>query len=937
VRATSLLDRFHRRAVANAAAPRTAVAWHSLPIEEVRSRLGCGPAGLDTAEAARRLALHGPNVLPREPPPSPWWIAARQLSSPLMLVLLVAAAASLAIGDVQDAVLIAIVVAIDAGLGGWQQLKAERSSRALDRLLETRATVSRDGTVCDLPADRIVPGDLVWLESGDRVPADARIVTAHGLEVDESLLTGESLPVTKDAGWRGDPAAPLADRLDMVFAGTIVTHGRGTGVVTATAADTAIGEVAVIPTAAGMPPLVARMEHFTRSIALAVLVAAATVGLLGVTVGHQRVSDMLLFAVALAVSVIPEGLPVSLTVALSIATARMATRGVIVRRLEAVEGLGSCTMIASDKTGTLTCNELTVTAVELPEAATRPGTTDGAVPHRIAVAGQGFAPDGGVPDGGGPEDRARLRELATCAVLCNEATLHRRDGVWTWRGDSVDVALLTLGAKLGLEREPLLAEFPQFDAVPFEPEHRFAATFHDSAAGRFACIKGAPEAVLPLCDDARHALAARQSQATAMAAEGLRVLALARGRVDTTSTAPRHHHLLPAIRDVTFLGFVGLLDPLRPAAADAVRRCRAAGVRVVMITGDHRLTSLAIARQLGLAETEADVITGDELARLSPAGFAAAVRDAVVFARVTPRQKLDIVTAARAAGHFVAVTGDGANDAPALRAANIGVAMGRGGTDVARDAAGIVISDDNFATLVAGIEEGRIAYDNVRKVILLLVSTGAAELVLVTLSVATGTPLPLTAAQILWLNLVTNGIQDVALAFEPGQGDELRRPPRPPREPIFDHVMAARVAVSAVTMGVAAYVVFRLWLGDAAGEEATRSTSAVAAARNATLLAMVLLENVHLGNCRSETRSAFSSPPWRSPFLLVGTLVAVAVHLIAMHLPFTQRVLGVSPLPVDEWLFLAGIAATILPAVELHKWWCRRTTREELPMPREPA
>lgn len=932
----SLLDRFRAGATASEATTRQheCVAWHSLPIDEVRSRLRSDPTGLTATEAARRLALHGPNVLPREPPPSPWRIAARQLSSPLVLVLVAAAAASLAIGDVQDAVLIAIVVAIDAGLGAWQQLKAERSSRALDRLLETRATVSRDGTVRELPADGIVPGDLVWLESGDRVPADARIVTAHGLDVDESLLTGESLPVTKDAGWRGDPAAPLADRLDMVFAGTIVTHGRGTGIVTATAADTALGEVAVTPTAAGTPPLVARMERFTRSIAVAVLAAAVTVGLLGVTVGHQRVSDMLLFAVALAVSVIPEGLPVSLTVALSIATARMAARGVIVRRLEAVEGLGSCTMIASDKTGTLTCNELTVTAVELPEAEPRHAAGAAGGPRRITVAGEGFAPDGAVVDDGGPEARARLRELAVCAVLCNEATLHRRDDAWTWRGDSVDVALLTLGAKLGLERDALLAEFPQFDAVPFEPEHRFAATFHDSPSGRFACIKGAPEAVLPLCDDARHALAARQAQATAMAAEGLRVLAIARGRVDTDATAaPRHHHLLPAIRDVSLLGFVGLLDPLRPAARDAVRRCRAAGVRVVMITGDHRLTSLAIARQLDLAETEADVITGDELARLSPAGFAAAVRDAVVFARVTPRQKLDIVTAARAAGHFVAVTGDGANDAPALKAANIGVAMGRGGTDVARDAAGIVISDDNFATLVAGIEEGRIAYDNVRKVILLLVSTGAAEMVLVALSVATGVPLPLTAAQILWLNLVTNGIQDVALAFEPGHGDELRRPPRPPREPIFDRVMAARVAVSAVTMGVAAYAVFRLWLGDAAGDAATHSSSAVAAARNATLLAMVLLENVHLGNCRSETRSAFSSPPWRSPFLLVGTLVAVAVHLVAMHLPLTQRVLGVAPLPVDEWLLLAAIAVTILPVVELHKWWCRRWRTDWAPRP----
>ena len=889
-------------------------------------RLESGHAGLSAAKAARRLAAYGANSLPRDELPPLWRIAIQQIASPLMLVLIAAAVASLAIGDAKDAALIAAVVAIDAALGAWQQLKADRSSRALEKLLEIQAVVTRDGIVREVPADEIVPGDLVWIESGDRVPADGRLVTAHCLEVDESLLTGESLPVAKDAGSICPTAASLADRLDMIFAGSTVTRGRASAVVTATATNTAVGELAVDVAAApaGTPPLVARMERFTRSIAVAVLAAAAAVGLLGVAFGRHGLADMFLFTVALAVSVIPEGLPVSLTIALSIATGRMASRGVIVRRLAAVEGLGSCTMIATDKTGTLTCNELTVTTVELPE-----GDTMSATPHRIAVSGEGFAPVGHVLDAGliDAETMDDLRGLAACAALCNEASLHQREGRWTWRGDSVDVAILSLGAKLGLQREPLLDACPQIDAVPFEPEHRFAATFHDSPQGRIACIKGAPEAVLPMCDDRRDALPSRQSRAAALAAEGLRVLAIARGRVDTDSDAssPHHHHLLPAVDDIAFLGFVGLVDPLRPGVREAVRRCRAAGVRVVMITGDHRLTALAIARQLDLAQSESDVITGEELSRLPPVGFAAAVRTAVVFARVTPRQKLAIVEAAREAGHFVAVTGDGANDAPALRAANIGVAMGRGGTDVARDAAGLVISDDNFATIVAGIEEGRIAYDNVRKVIFLLVSTGAAEMVLVTLSVATGSPLPLTAAQLLWLNLVTNGIQDVALAFEPGQGDELLRPPRPPDEPIVDRVMMARVAVSALVIGATAFAVFRLWLvgteGDAA---ASQSTAAIAAARNATLLAMVLFENVHLGNCRSENRSAMASPPWRSPLLLVGTLVALAVHVLAMHLPITQEILEIGPLAGRDWLVLVVVATTILPAVELHKWWCRR-------------
>ena len=905
--------------------------WHALSIDDALHRLASGQAGLSAAEAARRLAIVGRNALPREPLPAVWRLAIGQLANPLMLLLLSAALVSLAIGNTKDAAIIAVVIAIDACLGTWQEAKANRSSRALEKLLQIRAAVSRGGTVCEIPAEEVVPGDLLWLESGNRVPADARLIAAHGIEADESLLTGESLPVRKDAAWTGSAEAALADRLNMVHAGSIITRGRASALVVATGPRTSVGELAIDVAArpAGKPPLVARMERFTRSVAVAVVAAATTIGLLGIAVG-QRPQEMFLFAVVLAVSAIPEGLPVSLTIALAIATGRMAARGAIVRRLPAVEGLGSCTLIATDKTGTLTCNELTVTTVELP-------ATRAAPPDRLSVDGHGFVPTGAVLRNGRAlplmHDRLtttaepRLHALAACGVLCNEATLHHRDGAWTWRGDAVDVALLSLGVKLGLEREALLAEAPQFDELPFEPEHRFAATFHRFANGRMACVKGAPEAVLPMCADSHDLLTAWHGRATALAAEGLRVLALAQGRVPEAGSA---HRVPPPLADLDFLGFIGLGDPLRPGVREAVRRCGTAGIRVVMITGDHRLTSLAIARQLDLAHDDADVVTGGELSTMTPDRFTEKVRTARVFARVTPRQKLQIVEAARAAGHFVAVTGDGVNDAPALRAANIGVAMGKGGTDVAREAAGLVISDDNFATIVAGIEEGRIAYDNVRKVIFLLVSTGAAEMVLVTLAVATGSPLPLTAAQLLWLNLVTNGIQDVALAFEPGQGDELDRPPRPPDEPIFDRAMVGRIAISAMVMGVAAFVVFRVWLGggsQAGAAHAATGTAALSAARHATLLVMVLFENVHLANCRSETRSAFSSPPWKSPLLFAGTLAALAVHLLAMHWPPAQKVLDVAPASGREWLVLAAVAATILPAVELHKWWCRQPRR----------
>jgi len=905
--------------------------WHSLPIDEVLRRIGSDRDGLPSAEAARRLSLFGRNTLPREPLPTVWRLALRQLTNPLMLLLAAAAAGSIATGDTKDAVIILVVIAIDAFLGTWQEAKANRSSRALEKLLHVRAAVSRGGTVCDIPAEEVVPGDLLWIESGNRVAADARLISSYGLEIDESLLTGESLPVRKDATANSPSDSALADRLGMVFAGSIVSRGRASAVVVATGLRTSVGELAidVAMRPAGQPPLVARMERFTRSIAVVVVAAATVIGLLGVAVGQQP-REMFLFAVVLAVSAIPEGLPVSLTIALAIATGRMAARGAIVRRLPAVEGLGSCTLIATDKTGTLTCNELTATVVALPA-----GAADSPSAERLTVSGQGFAPIGAVLRDGLPisleqspaatTTEPRLRALVTCGLLCNEATLHHRDGAWTWRGDAVDVALLSLGVKLGLARESLLAEMPQCDALPFEPEHRFAATFHAVPHGRVACVKGAPEAVLPMCHGDPALQSVWHTQATAIAAEGLRVLALAHGRMPSTAPVPI---ALPALAGLDFLGFVGLADPLRPGAREAIQRCGNAGIRVVMITGDHRLTSLAIARQLELAHDDTAVITGRELANLSPEQFTASVGTARVFARVTPRQKLQIVEAARAAGHFVAVTGDGVNDAPALRAANLGVAMGKGGTDVAREAAGLVISDDNFATIVAGIEEGRIAYDNVRKVIFLLVSTGAAEMVLVTLAVATGSPLPLTAVQLLWLNLVTNGIQDVALAFEPGQGDELDRPPRPPDEAVFDRVMLQRIVLSAVVIGAASFTVFRLWLGIVPVADADHdAATTLAAARNATLSVMVLFENVHLANCRSETRSAFELPLWRSPLLLAGTLAALAVHLVAMHWTPARALLDVAPVSGREWLLLMTVAATILPAIELHKAWRRLPLR----------
>lgn len=882
--------------------------WHARPLGELFQQLHASEAGLTSKEAQTRRERYGPNRLPQQPPPSGWELLLRQFQSPLIYVLLAAAVVSLLAGDFKDAGFIAIVLAINALIGGYQEWRAEQSSRALQQLLHIHASVLRDGEVRELDAEEVVPGDVVWLESGNRVPADLRLLSSRGLEVDESLLTGESLPVAKNPAWLGDESTPAADRLNMGYAGSIVVRGRAKGLVVATGTQTLVGQLAVdvLSTTGGKPPLLERMEKFAHTIASAVLASVAAVSVLGILFHGYSLTEMFLFGVALAVSAIPEGLPAALTVALAVATSRMARRGVIVRRLAAVEGLGSCTMIASDKTGTLTCNELTVKDVRLPD-----GT-------ELEVRGEGFAPAGEVLRGGRKvqaDDVETLRHLARTAVLCNEGDLHLRDDEWIWRGDPTDVALLSFGHKLGLQREELLDEFPQVGAIPFEPEHQFAATFHEMEGDIRTFVKGAPERVLAMCDWGGEASRrqAMQELAESLAAEGYRVLALADGPgpddLSDDETPPHPTGL-------EFRGFLGMIDPLRPGVREAVETCRRAGITVCMITGDHPVTALAISRDLGLARDPTQVVSGAELAGKSPEEFREAIRRGRVFARVAPRQKLQLVEAARAEGHFVAVTGDGVNDAPALRAANIGVAMGKSGTDVAREAAELVISDDNFATIVSGVEEGRIAYDNVRKVIYLLVSTGAAEVLLIGLAFAVGTllPLPLLPVQLLWLNLVTNGIQGVALAFEPGEQDVLLRRPRRPTEPIFDRLMIERTIVGAVVIaGVGAAAFW--WMLQQGWEEAS--------AQNALLLLLVLFENIHIGNCRSETQSALTLSPLKSPFLLMGAIGAFTVHVVAMHLPFLQSVLRTEPVSLETWGVLISLALTVLVALELHKWTWR--------------
>jgi calcium-translocating P-type ATPase len=874
------------------------------------TRLDTTLDGLSPDQAAERLARYGRNELPAQEPPTLFQIILHQFQSPLIYILLVAAAVSLLIGDFKDAIFILAVVILNAALGAYQEYRAEQSAAALQSLLHIDAVVRRNGEEEEIDARELVPGDVVLVESGDRVPADLRLLRAANLSIDESLLTGESVAVTKRSEPLQDADVTLGDRFNMAYAGSTVMTGRGLAVVVATGLATEIGQIAEVTTSGDptKPPLLIRMERFVRVISFIVLGATAALAAITLTQGMPLLQVFFL-AVALAVSAIPEGLPVALTVALSIAVNRMAQQNVIVRKMTAVEGLGSCTLIASDKTGTLTVNEQTVRRVVLPSG------------QEIVVSGAGYSGEGEVTtaDGGAvaAATKEQLGALVEAAAICNEGTLHIHEGRWRHTGDAVDVALLALGYKFGLDPEEVRDEVEIAGEIPFESERKFAARLYRKPGDPYlyVAVKGAVETVLSFChpsrvgDGERRGRAAVEAEAERLAADGYRVLAVAHTRLDPAERDSFSEEHLPSL---TFLGLVGMIDPLRPEAKAAVETCKSAGVTVAMVTGDHPATALAIARELGIATGREELVVGQDLPRTQSGEapeFVEAIRRGRVFARVTPLQKLQIVEGLRKLGHFVAVTGDGVNDAPALRTAHIGVAMGSG-TDIAKDTAEIIVTDDNFASIVEGIREGRYAYDNVRKVIYLLISTGAAEILMFLFAILYGLPLPLLPVQILWLNLVTNGIQDVALAFEGGEPGAMRRPPRRPTEGIFNRLMVLQTLLSGTWMGV---VTFGLWYWMLATGMEEYS------ARNLVFLLMVLFQNFHVFNCRSEYVSAFRVPLQRNRVLLIGVPLMFALHLLAMNIPFMQSILQTEPVGVRGFAMLIPVAATILVLMELFK------------------
>jgi magnesium-transporting ATPase (P-type) len=705
------------------------VPWHALDAASAASRLGVGLTGLAEAEVAERLRHFGPNRLEPPPPPSRWRILLRQFQSPLIYVLLAAATIALTLGETGDAGFIAAVLLLNATIGFVNEYRAEREVQALSGLVRTRARVRRGGRSLEIDGEQLVPGDLLVLESGMRVGADALFVEARGLRIDESVLTGESVPVEKDEGPELPADTPLAERRNMGFAGSMVASGRGLGLVVATGAQTEVGSIAAQVGAVHRepPPLLRRMERFARRLGAIALVLTSLLVVIGLA-WEQPLEEVLLGAIALAVSAIPEGLPVALTVALAVGVSRMARHRVVVRHLPAVEALGSCGVIATDKTGTLTHNELTVERVLTGE-------------RQYEVSGRGYAPEGSLTHDGKPAlpaEDSRLFRLLRAGCLANEASLiqsgegtdERGRLLWDWSGDPTDVALLALGIKARLDPGALAQVHEPLSAIPFEPERRYSASYHRRDGGGLVCAKGAAEQLIAMCshelDDAGRLRPLDRDAALAtgeaLMGRGFRVLAVA----DAETPEPLAERApAPEPAELVFLGLVAMDDPPREGVAESIARCHEAGIQVMMVTGDHATTARAIAARVGLRERDTPVLTGRGIDALDDEALARRVAHTSVVARATPGNKLRVVRAAQASGLDVAVTGDGVNDAPALRQANLGVAMGHSGSDVAREAADLVITDDDFSSIVAGVREGRVAYDNVRKVTYLLISTGA--------------------------------------------------------------------------------------------------------------------------------------------------------------------------------------------------------------------
>ncbi|HET8783204.1 MAG TPA: cation-translocating P-type ATPase [Pyrinomonadaceae bacterium] len=885
--------------------------WHTLTVEESLKRLESGPRGLTSDEAAERLEKFGPNELQAQAHISAWAILLEQFKNILIIILLLATALSAFLGHGVEAIAITVIVLFAVILGFIQEYRAERAIEALREMAAPAATVIRDGIEQRVPAREVVPGDVVLLATGDKIPADARLTEAVNLQTVEAPLTGESAPVEKHHAPLPEPQLPAADQRNMAFAGTAVTYGRGRALIVATGMATEFGKIARMlqDVDTVKTPLQGNLDRLGKSLARAAFAVVFVIVILGLFRGQPFI-EMLIFGVALAVAVVPEALPAVVTISLALGVKRMVRRNALIRRLPAVETLGSTSVICSDKTGTLTKDEMTVRKLYVAG-------------HMIEVSGTGYEPRGSFSmNGSGAAAPPSLSMLLRAGALASDARVEQRNGAGTWevKGDPTEGALVVAAAKAGLNKVELDKEFSRVSEIPFTAETKRMTTLHETPGGVVAYSKGAPEVIVQSCslqltdtgveplDDGRRAEVL--DRARQMAGEALRVLAIAyKPRADVQD----------AEHEMTLLGLAGMIDPPRPEAKAAVGRCEEAGIKVIMITGDHPLTAKAVAEELGLSK-HGGVVNGAELESMDDAQLEREVESIEVCARVSPAHKLRVVTALQNRGQVVAMTGDGVNDAPALKKADIGLAMGITGTDVSKEAAAMMLTDDNFASIVAAVEEGRGIFSNIKKYLMYLLSSNIGEIGLMAGATLFGLPLPLSAVQILYVNLATDGLPALALAVDPPEEGLMQRRPRNSRTGIFTRPVVLLMVMGGVWSAIVNLGLF-VW--------ALNSGRSVQEAMTMTFVSLVLIQFFKAYNFRSDRLSVFHQP-FANKWLNLAIVWELIMLGLILYVPLLERTFGTFPLTAIDWVIIVAAALTVSPVLELTKWVERRWLAAEL-------
>ena len=863
--------------------------YYEKDIKDIETELKTTNSGLSSTEASARRRKYGPNTLPKKKKDSIIKIFFHEFADPIVLLLVVAIIVSLIVGEIIDAIAILLIVLVDAIIGTYQENKANNTADALSKLVKDEAHVIRDGKECSISVEQLTIGDLVLLESGDKIGADMRIIEAHNFTVDESILTGESVQVSKTTNPIAKKNVSISDQTNMAFSGTTVVTGRAKAYVTEIGLDTELGKIAdsLATTEDEKSPLTIRVEKFSKQISIMVLMVAIAIAILLIA-KHTPGHEILLTVIAFAVSAMPEGLPLALTMALTIAANKMSKKNVIVRKLNAAESLGSCTVIASDKTGTLTVNQQTAKCILLPNG------------EEYQISGTGYERKGKVTG----NVMRYAEEIGLYGALNNEADISGKTPI----GDSIDIAFLVMAEKLGVKTHGIKI----LEQIPYESENKYSAVFYEKDGKTYCTAKGSLEVIQKFCSKINFANGKNtiklERQNESLAKSGYRVIAIANGEVQK-----KENYDTNDVKGLTFMGLVGFIDPIRKEAVASINECREAGIKVLMVTGDHPLTAFSIARDLKLADNLSQVATGDEVAdalRGTKRSFDDYIAGKTVFARVAPLQKLKIIESLKRQGEFVAVTGDGVNDAPALKAANIGIAMGSG-TDIARETADMIIIDDNFKSIVAGVKEGRVAFANIRKIIYFLISCGLAEAAFFCLAIACDMPMPLVAVQLLWLNVVTDGIQDLALSFETAEPSILKEKPRDPKQSIFDNRLVREIAVSGVIITAVVFAFYWFLIN--------RLNMEIASARGYVMCLMVFIQNIHVFNCRSESRSAFTVPLKSNWFIAVGIFCTLLLQILVMKVPIFSTFLQTVSIPAWAicWIFI--IASSILVLMELYK------------------